>query len=254
MSTRFGTAPHSHCSGWRAHSSLALALCSVLVAACGATDATSPAVATPVALPAAIARLALTVDVATGGASANSAVSPSSMLGGATTFGSLLGVDGVAVEVGRVDRSVLGQFAPGKVRVMVRLRLRNALDRTVLLSPTLPSPPAGDGIYLFAVQSVAVESPGGVSVSGNTVIVESPSHGSVIPGPEWEGAAYDYLRGPSSSCVPSSSTCARWERFAAPIAAGGTTEWRTVSYDIDPTVHHMRLRFIVAADLANAGS
>jgi hypothetical protein len=156
------------------------------------------------------------------------------------------------VEVGRVDRSVLGRFTPGKVRVMVMLRVRNALDRTTLLTPTFPAPPAGDGLYLFAVQSVAVESPGGVTVGGNTVLVESPSFGTVVPGPEWEGALYDYLRGPATICRSGISTCARWARFAAPVAAGGVSGWRTVSYDIDPTVRHMRLRFVVAADLANA--
>jgi len=237
---------------------IAPAVLAAFLGACAAPDATAPAGAPAIALPASIARLALTVDVATAG-SASSAetegahVPSRAVRGGPATFASLLGVDGVTVEVGRVDRSVLGRFAPGKVRVALSVRLRNALDRTRLLTPTLPEPPAGEGIFLFAVQSVAVESPGGVTVSGNSVLMASPSHGAVVPGPEWEGELFDYLRGPASTCGPTVSTCARWKRFAAPISAGGTSEWRTVSYDIDPTVHHMRLRFIVGADLANAG-
>jgi len=228
----------------------------------------SPTSAAPLAvpaLPAQVDRIALTVDVPTaatprvareathgrGAASSTLAASRPSIPGWHATFGSLLGVDGVAVEVDRVDRSVLGQFAPGRVRVFVRLRLRNALDRTRLLSPTFPVPPAGEGIYLFAVQSVAVASPGGVTTGGNVVSVAAPSSGTVHPGPEWEGAPYDYVRGNAFTCVTSAATCARWKRFDDPIAPGGASEWRTASYDIDPTVHHMRLRFVVAADLAN---
>ncbi len=238
-----------------------LASC-ILLSACGAHDAAVPTEPVALALPDAVARLALTVDVSTAATSEGvarrvRALTPApaaapSRLGAPTSFASLLGVDGVVVEVGRVDRSILGRYVPGKVRIAVSLRLRNALDRTMLLTPTLPTPPAGDGVYLFAVQSVAVDTPGGVTGSGNRVLVESPSHGSVTPGPGWDGGPFDFLRGPSSNCAPSTATCAKWERFAAPIGAGRQSEWRTVNYDIDPTVHHMRLRFIVAADLANA--
>jgi hypothetical protein len=244
------------------HAAVQLAMSLVLTAAlsgCGSTDALSPAAAPPIALPAAVARLAVTIDVATtasldavGRTTLDPTVRAATEGHAPWAFASLLGVDGVTVEVGRVDRSVLGRFAPGKVRVVLGIRLHNVLDRTILLTPTFPSPPAGAGIYLFAVQSVAVETPGTVTVSGNTVLVEAPSHGAVAPGPEWEGTPYDYLRGASSLCTPSVATCALWERFAAPMAAGGVSEWRTVSYDIDPTVHHMRLRFVVAADLTNA--
>jgi hypothetical protein len=211
------------------------------------------------ALPPVVARLALSVDVSTRNAASGS---NSARVGGpdqpaahrvsahAESFASLVGVDGVRVEVGRMERSVLGRFSPGKVRVFLAVRLHNALDRTRLLTPTLPTAPSGEGIYLFGVQSVAIETPGGVSVAGNTVLVESPSSGRVEPSAEWDGAPYDYLR--SGSCAAGGATCARWERFAAPLAPGGTSDWRTVSYDIDPTVHHMRLRFIVGADLANA--
>lgn len=228
---------------------------------------TNPTSAAPIvvpALPSDVARIALTVDVPTAATRAlddastlgQSAMSPTlaaarpAMPGWRSTFGSLLGVDGVAVEIGRIDRSVLGQYAPGKVRVFVRLRLKNALDRTRLLTPTFPMPPAGDGVYLFAVQSIAVESPGGVTTGRNVVTVAAPSHGAVHPGPEWEGAPYDYVRSSYGTCAMS-STCARWKRFDVPLAPGGLSEWRTASYDIDPTVHHMRLRFVVAADLAN---
>ena len=228
----------------------------VLAAACTSDAALAPAPSTPAPLPAAVAHLALTLDLSTSASAAREHATfrgtPGPVaLSTPASFASLLGADAIAVEVARVERGALGQYAPGKVRLFVGLRVRNALERAQLLTPTFPEPPSGSGVYLFSLQAVAVESPGGVSVAGNTVVVESPSAGHVVPGPDWEPVPYDYLRGTTTTCG-SSGTCARWKRFEAPIAAGGVSEVRTVSYDIDPTVRRVRLRLVVAADVADA--
>jgi hypothetical protein len=167
------------------------------------------------------------------------------------TFASLLGHDAFAVDIDGVRRSIVGQYAPGKVRVHVELRVRSVLERVRFLAPTFPAPPdGGGGLYLFPVQAVALARDGGVSTVGpNEVLVAAPGGGSVHPSPEWEGAPYDYLR--SVSCQVVGGACARWARFAAPLPALGRSAWRWVGFDVDPSVRHIRVRFVLAADLAN---
>ena len=166
---------------------------------------------------------------------------------------SLLGADAIAIETARIERSIVGRFQPGKVRLSFDLRVRNVVRGTDMIPPTFPAPPAGDaGIFLFSAQSVAIEAPGGVSTSGNTIRVSPPEGGTVTASVDWGGAPYDYVAASFASCNARSATCARFERFDAPLRNGGLSEWRRVGYDIDPTVRHIRVRLVLAADLVNS--
>lgn len=169
-----------------------------------------------------------------------------------STMASLIGHEAFRVEVDSVRRSMTGQFEPGRLRVTFRLRLQNVLNRARLVTPTWPAPPDdGEGLFLFVVQAVAVESPGGVTtVAPNELLVTVPGGGRVRPSADWDGAWYHYVRG--TPCRGPEAGCARYEPFAAPLGAGAASEWRTVGFDIDPTVRHLRLRLVLLADLANA--
>lgn len=201
-----------------------------------------------VPLPPAVASLALVHDIAVNGRGVTSV----GMSGAPTTFASLVGHDAFAVEVDAVERSIVGRFAPGKVRVTFLLRVRNRLQQARFVAPTFPAPPDdADALYLFAAHVSAIETPGGVTVPGaNIVEVSAPSRGAVATSTDWEGAAYDYVR--SAPCPAGGSTCARYARYAAPLEPDAVTEWRRVGFDVDPTVRYIRLRLVLAADLANA--
>ena len=240
------------------HRLVPVLLCiSTSLAACSDAALAPPARA-PAALPAAIARLAYTVEIstATAGQRESPSEQPSGFGAGArspVSAASLLGADAIAIETARIERSIVGRFQPGKVRLSFDLRVRNVLRGTDMIPPTFPAPPALDaGIFLFSAQSVAIEAPGGVSTSGNTVRVSPPEGGTVTASIDWDGAPYDYVAASFASCNARSATCARFERFAAPLRSGGLSEWRRVGYDIDPTVRHIRLRLVLAADLVNS--
>ena len=79
-----------------------------------------------------------------------------------------------------------------------------------------------------------------------------PEGGTVTASVDWDGAPYDYVAASFASCNARSATCARFERFDAPLRNGGLSEWRRVGYDIDPTVRHIRVRLVLAADLVNS--
>ena len=220
--------------------------------------ALAPAKVTELALPAAIERLAYTVELsATNTSQRLSANDDSIALGrGArspVSRASLLGRDAMVIEIDRIERSIVGRFQPGKVRLSFDIRLGNVLRGTDMISPTFPQPPVADaGIFVFAAQSHSIEAPGAVSTLGNSVHVTAAEGGSVTASADWDGAPYDYVAASFASCNTRSATCARFERFAAPLPSGRVSEWRRVGYDIDPTVRHLRLRLILAADLINS--
>lgn len=221
-------------------------LVGLFVLAAGCRDTTSSRVTdeAPVVLPRGIAQLALVQDVSL---SPGAPVAPT-----LPTVASVLGGDAFRVDLDGVRRSMVGAFQPGKVRVTLRVRVRSLLDRAVLVTPTFPIPPAaGNKVYLFIAQVAAVDVPGTVSTTGsNEVLITVPGRGTVAPSPEWDGPWYDYLR--SGPCNGAGSTCARYQVFAAPVEARGVTEWESVGFDVDPTVRHLRMRLVLAADLKNA--
>ncbi|MBC7895856.1 MAG: hypothetical protein H7066_10595 [Cytophagaceae bacterium] len=220
----------------------------LFVTACRDIAAPSVTSASPsVPLPAAVASLALVKDIAVNG----TAVATVGVRGTPHTFASLVGHDAFSVDVEAVERSIVGRFAPGKVRVTFQLRVHNRLQQARFIAPTFPAPPdAGEALYLFAAHVSAIEAPGGVTVPGaNVVEVTAPSRGGVATSLDWDGAAHDYVR--SAPCPAGGSTCARYERYAAPLEPGAVTEWRRVGFDVDPTVRFIRLRLVLAADLAN---
>jgi len=220
--------------------------------------ALAPASVTELALPPAIERLAYTVELsATNSGQRLSPNDDTIALGrGApspVSRASLLGQDAMVIEIDRIERSMVGRVQPGKVRLTFDIRLRNVLRGTDMVSPTFPQPPVSDaGIFLFAAQSQSIVAPGAVSTLGNSVHVTAAEGGTVTASADWDGAPYDYVAASFASCNTRSATCARFERFAVPLPSGRVSEWRRVGYDIDPTVRHVRLRLILAADLINS--
>lgn len=175
---------------------------------------------------------------------------------------SILAGDVVQLSTSNFTASAVGQFTPNKVRVNFDVNITNRLPGIELITPTFPEPPAGvQGILLFPYQIVVTTTTGGTSVGGDgtDVIVELPNRGNVESSIDWNGtgaagsgAPHNFFN--DANCAPGSSDCYRWEGFAVPLAAGGTSEARSVGFDIDPTVSNFRARLIVAADLRATGA
>lgn len=175
-------------------------------------------------------------------------------VGSATPGFSILAGDVVQLTASNYQASTVGQFQPGRVRVRFDINITNRLSGVQLITPTFPTPPAGtNGILLFPFEAVTTVTSGGVSVGGDgtEVIVEQPSSGAVEPSVDWDAAPYNFFN--DAACTAGSNDCYRFETFNQPLASGGTSEARTVGFDIDPTVGSFRARLIVAADLQNSG-
>ncbi len=174
---------------------------------------------------------------------------------------SLIAGDAISLTASNFTASAVGAFTPGKIRVTFDLSITNKLSSVQLITPTFPPPPPGvQGILMFPFATHVTVTTGGVSVggSGDSVIVELPNFGAVAPSVDWNGdgsagsgAAFNFFN--DTGCPAGSNDCYRWEAFAQPLAAGGTTLARTVGFDIDPTVANFSAKMIVAADLQNSG-
>jgi hypothetical protein len=168
---------------------------------------------------------------------------------------SILAGDVVELSASAYAASAVGQFTPGKIRVTFDINITNRLASVELITPTFPAPPAGvTGVFLFPHENVVTTTSGGASVGGDgtDVIVEQPSVGAIEPSTTWDGSPHNFFN--DGGCGGGSTDCFRYEAYTQPLAAGGTSEARTVGFDIDPTVHRFRARLIVAADLRNAGA
>jgi hypothetical protein len=168
---------------------------------------------------------------------------------------SILAGDVVELTTSAFTASAVGQFTPGKVRVNFDVNVTNRLSSVELITPTFPTPPAGvSGVLLFPFENVTIVTSGGTTVGGDgtEVIVEQPSRGAVEPSIDWDGAPHNFFN--DAGCSGAANDCYRYQTFATPLAAGGTSEAQTVGFDIDPTVGRFRARLIVAADLRNAGA
>ena len=222
------------------------------LASASCTAAPEPTTPLAAPLPLAIERAAITLDISLGAGPGTSSVARSRALNTPTTFASVLGHDAIVVEADSVTRTALGAVTPNKVRIRLKVRVRNSLARTVMIAPTFPTAPDRDGgLYLFVVQAVAIVGNGAATTVGNTVTVLAPSGGQVTVSSDWDGSSYDYLRSSFAGC-PAAPTCARYERFAAPLGPAQSSEWRVVGFDVDPTVRSIRLRLVLAADVVNA--
>jgi hypothetical protein len=168
---------------------------------------------------------------------------------------SILAGDVVELTTSAFAASNVGQFTPGKVRVTFDVNITNRLSSVQLITPTFPTPPAGvTGVLLFPFENVTIVTSGGTTVGGDgtEVIVEQPSRGAVEPSVDWDGAPHNFFN--DAGCSGADNDCYRYQTFATPLAAGGTSEAQNVGFDIDPTVGRFRARLIVAADLQNSGA
>jgi hypothetical protein len=167
---------------------------------------------------------------------------------------SILAGDVVNLTASNFTASAVGAFQPGKIRVTFDINVTNKLSSVQLITPTFPTPPAGtNGIILFPYENVVTVTSGGVSTGGDgtDIIVEMPSHGQIAPSTDWDAAEHNFFN--DTGCPVGSNDCYRHEVYTQPLAAGSTSEARTVGFDIDPTVGNFRARLIIAADLQDAG-
>lgn len=173
-------------------------------------------------------------------------------LHGIGTFASLLGYDAFDVEVRNVTRSEIGDFLPGRIRMRAELRIRNTFHSLQLLRSSFPMAPDGvNGLMLFAAAAEAVEDDGSVVTAGNTVIVRSPSQGRVTVSTDWTGEPFDYQRSTFATCGDPRIVCARYIELPAPLMPGETSPFIGVGFDVDPTVRNVRVRLLLAANVAN---
>jgi hypothetical protein len=144
----------------------------------------------------------------------------------------LLGTREITVTTANFFRSAVGQYSAKKVRVRFDVTITNQLHGASLVTPTFPLPPLGETrllLFPFAVSQVT----GG---------------GSVKPSVDWDGEPFNFFN--DYSCPSGSGNdCYRWEGFASPLAAGATTDSRTVGFDVDPTVQTFRTHLVLAADV-----
>ncbi len=168
---------------------------------------------------------------------------------------SIIAGDVIELTASNYVASTVGQFTPNKIRVSFDINITNRLASVELITPTFPVPPAGvSGVFLFPYTAVATVTTGGVGVGGDgtELIVEQPSYGAVDASVAWDGAAHNFFN--DAGCVAGANDCFRYEAYSEPLAAGSTSEARSVGFDIDPTVGSFRARLIIAADLRNAGA
>ena len=148
----------------------------------------------------------------------------------------------------------------GKVHVTFDVNIENKLPGVKFITPTWPVAPAA-GVILFPLDYTVTTTPGGVTGGdGNEVIIETPSRGTVTPSIDWNGtgtagsgAPYSFFNDATCSVTPDSD-CFRWEAFETEILPLSGSAAKKVGFDIDASVGQFRVRMIVAADLAAAGT
>ncbi len=168
---------------------------------------------------------------------------------------SLVGADVIALTASNYAATGVGTGGapPNKVRVTFDVAITNLLTSVQLITPTFPTPPVGaTGLFMFPFENVVTTTSGGVSTTGNDVIVELPNTGGVTPSVQFDGAPHNWFN--DTGCPVGSNDCYRYETYAVPLVAGGTSTTSQVGFDIDPTVSNFRAKMIVAADLQNSGA
>jgi hypothetical protein len=144
---------------------------------------------------------------------------------------SLLGSEGVSVQASNFVQS---PTARNKNLVQFDVAITNSLNNVTLIQPTLPEPPAGtNGLLLFPFSTTVV--------SGS---------GRVVASNDWDGAPFSFFN--DDACNNSgSSSCFRWEEYAAPLAPGASSAAQTVGFEADKNVTSFEVVMLLAADLQN---
>jgi hypothetical protein len=184
-----------------------------------------------------------------------------SLEGGSGPSLSLLGADAVRLVPSNYTASAVGAFQPNKVRVSFDVAIENKLPGIRFITPTWPTPPAGAGVVLFPLDYTVTTTPGGVTGGdGNVIIVEQPNRGNVEPSIDWNGlgtagsgAPFSFFNDTDCSAA-ASNDCFRWESYENEILPLSGSAAKRIGFDIDASVGQFRVRMIVAADLAPAGT
>jgi hypothetical protein len=160
---------------------------------------------------------------------------------------SLLGADVIELTTNNFVAGAVGAAVPGKVLITFDVTVNNRLPGIQLTTPTFPTPPSGvTGVQLFPFEISVTTTSGGVSGSGNEVVVQSPRFGAVVPSNDWNGDPHNFFN--DVGCTVTSTDCFRYESFGT-IAPLGASTSQTVGFLIDPTVGDFRVKMIVAGDL-----
>ena len=187
---------------------------------------------------------------------------------------SLLGEDVVDIQATDFFASQVGAIQPNRIRVYFNVRITNRLPDVRLITPTFPTPPAGqDGVLLFPFSFNVTTTSGGTSGSGNEVIVELPSNGEVNASVDWNGngapdaPVFPALPGAGGdpfnffndqACTAPTnpqilSDCFRFETYGT-VEGGAQSIIRRIGFDIDASVGQFRARLIASADLQPVGA
>jgi hypothetical protein len=250
------------------------------LAACSSdTPPSAPAIPTEPRFPAQFRQSQVVFDVSIRERKISVSIAGNSMNGNGSSLAnpSLLGKDVISISTSNYSATGVGQGgAPaGRVRVRFDVAIQNLLSGVQMITPTFPTPPAGQtGVFMFPFLTTVTNTGGGVSVEdGNQVVIETPGYGVVTPSIDFDGAPHNFFNddvcpagqtggegggttvpapGSTGSTGQAAQTdCFRWERYPS-IPGTSTAAARTVGFDVDPTVQQFRVRMLVAADLQNA--
>jgi hypothetical protein len=70
-----------------------------------------------------------------------------------------------------------------------------------------------------------------------------------VPNADWDNAPTNFFNDFATCGGSGGSDCYRWESFASPLYAGGTSETRTVGFNLDKAAQNVSAYIVVAADL-----
>ena len=104
------------------------------------------------------------------------------------------------------------------------------------------------GVQAFPFEISVTTTAGGVTSSGNEIVVASPRFGAVTPSDNWNGSFHNFFN--DAACAVSDNDCFRYESFGAIQPLGASTT-QQVGFLIDPTVGDFRVKVLLAADLEN---
>jgi|GEM_PF-2015343 len=162
---------------------------------------------------------------------------------------SLLGGDVIDLSTSNFTAGAVGASVPGKVLVTFDMTINNKLAGIRLITPTFPTPPAGvTGVQAFPFEISVTTTAGGVTGSGNEIVVVSPRFGAVAASDNWNGNFHNFFN--DAGCPVTANDCFRYESFG-PIEPLGASTTQQVGFLIDPTVGDFRVKIILAADLQN---
>lgn len=163
------------------------------------------------------------------------------------------------MEVGNLTVLPVGTYQAGRMRVRFDVRLENLLTAARLVRSTAPAPPPGiTGVVLFPWDVASIGGSGGVTIGGDGTEagIDVPQGIEVLASEDWNGDGTPGSGAPHAfhapaDCGQQPQYCSRFEAFPE-LDAGTASPWRSVGFDVDPTVRTFRARFIVVADVQNS--